>query len=88
MISPGLFNSIDLGLNTKVMKKIDLIGLLLRNYSLEPFNVEKTESGWQGKGVDVNNDVVIDFTGMSGFKAVVAAILSQAHSAELKPVQY
>jgi hypothetical protein len=55
---------------------------------LEPFNVEKTDSGWQGKGIDVNNDVVIDFTGMSGFKSVVAAILSQAHSADLKPIKY
>lgn len=70
------------------MSKIEFISLLLRNYSLEPFNVEKTDSGWQGKGVDVNNEVVIDFTGMSGFKAAVAAILSQAYSAELKPVKY
>ncbi len=72
------------------MKKKEVIKLLIVSIGLEPFEVKKykvkggakSKSAWRGKGINSENDVVIDFAEKEGFKDAVKQILVQAKSIE------
>lgn len=85
-----------MGYKINKMSENKFLKLLIKSYGLIPFQIKKIDAkqsksskkvkGWRGKGIDSENEVVIDFNEKHGLKAAVLAIFSQAASAELKTV--